>query len=108
MEKDKLANSMALSFTIAGVILEIVTLVMLLVIPMFTENWAFMVLGIMFQFYVIPYCWLLCGFGGLIFSILALQKVGKKKRYQVTLVISIVMIILGVILAVAGGNLGLL
>ena len=91
---NKQIDKMAIIFTAIGWGTQMLLLVMMTMVYPMTNNWAWLVLAFSFQLYGMPFVWLICGVGGIISSVSAIKRIGKKPRYILTLALSAIMVIL--------------
>ena len=87
-QKMKLYHNLAIFFPVMGLILQILVIAVPFTIYGMTQNWAYFILYVIAQIGIMPALLLICGVGGLIFSIIAIKKVRFAKRYIVTSVLS--------------------
>ena len=97
-QKKKIYNKLALMMPLIGLNLQILALVIPTVIYSISQNWAYLIIMLIAQFGIMPGILLICGSIGLICSILALKKIRFRKRYVVSLVLSVIELILGIVL----------
>ena len=103
-QKKKLYNNLAIFLPLIELILQIFVMAVPFSIYGMTRNWAYIILYIGIQIGIMPVILMIGALGGLIFSILALQKICFRKRYIVMFCLSGLEFILSIVLFQAMGT----
>ena len=95
-QKNKVFNNLAIIMPLVALVLQIIVVGAPLVIYSINKNWAYLILMLGIELYVMPVLLSICGIIGLICSILALKKICFKIRYVVMIVLSALEVFLAV------------